>query len=72
MAPIVQVNGVSPGAAEFPESYTPQQRERIVRQVPLARAGSAEDVAAAVQFLIEQADYVTGQVINVDGGLSIR
>ncbi len=72
MAPTVQVNGISPGAAEFPENYTPQQRDRIIQRVPLARSGSPDDIAAAVRFLLEQGDYITGQVINVDGGLSIR
>ena len=45
-------------------------REAMISTVPLARAGQAEDVAGAVLFLVsDMASYITGQVINVDGGM---
>jgi pteridine reductase len=71
LAPEVQVNGVSPGIAEFPEDYSTQLRERLIAKVPLKRAGSPQDIAHAVRFLVEHGDYITGQIINVDGGRSI-
>jgi pteridine reductase len=72
LAPKVRVNGVSPGAIAWPEDgqFDPGERERIVGTTPLARIGSAEDIAQAVHFLA-CASYVTGQIIAVDGGRSI-
>lgn len=71
MAPTVQVNAVAPGAAEFPEDIGPATRQQIIAKVPLGRAGTPADIAAAVRFLLADADYMTGQVITVDGGRSI-
>lgn len=70
LAPEVRVNGVAPGIAEFPEYYSPELRERLIRQVPLQQAGTPEDMARTVRFLVESR-YITGQIINVDGGRSI-
>lgn len=69
LAPEVRVNGVAPGAVLWPESgkaYVDQQE--LVQRTPLKRAGSPEDVAAAVLFLLRDAKFTTGQIINVDGG----
>lgn len=71
LAPQVQVNGVSPGIAEFPEEYSTELRERLIAKVPLKRAGSPWEIAHVVRFLVEHGDYITGQIINVDGGRSI-
>ncbi len=71
LAPDVQVNAVSPGIAEFPESYDAETRAELIAKVPLKRAGSPDDIARVVRYLCEHGDYVTGQVINVDGGRSI-
>lgn len=71
LAPRVRVNAVAPGIAEFPESYDDDTRARLIAEVPLGRAGSPEDVARMVRFLCAEGCYVTGQVINVDGGRSI-
>lgn len=71
LAPSIQVNGVAPGIAVFPDEYTLEQRERLIAKVPLRRAGTPEDVAAAVRYLVESGDYVTGEIIRVDGGRSI-
>lgn len=70
LAPDVRVNGVSPGIAVFPEDYGDAVRERLVARVPLARAGTPEEVGALVRFLVVSAPYVTGQVIAIDGGRS--
>lgn len=71
LAPDVTVNGVSPGIAIFPDSYPQEQRDRLTARVPLRRAGTPEDIARAVRFLAESGDYVTGQILNVDGGRSV-
>ncbi len=71
LAPTVLVNGVSPGIAEFPDSYSQELREKLIAKVPLRRAGTPKDVARVVRFLVESGDYVTGQVVCVDGGRSL-
>lgn len=71
LAPKIRVNGVAPGIAVFPESFDADRRRRLTAQVPLAREGSPEDMARAVRFLVESADYVTGQILTVDGGRSL-
>ncbi len=70
----ITCNAVAPGfiatdmTHELPEDF----KEGILKQTPLGRLGSGEDVAAAVLFLAsEQASFVTGQVLTVDGGLFI-
>lgn len=68
LAPEVRVNAVAPGAVLWPEEMDAALRERIVAHTMLRRAGEPGDVAAAVRFLVLEADYVTGQVITVDGG----
>ena len=72
LAPEVRVNAVSPGIAAFPEDCDVEARERLIAKVPLRRAGTPEDVAAAVRYLAADAPYVTGQIIRVDGGRSVR
>jgi 3-oxoacyl-[acyl-carrier protein] reductase len=48
------------------------QREALMATVPLKRGGKGEDVAAAVAFLASSdADYITGQVLSVDGGMAM-
>ena len=68
LAPKVTVNALAPGVVAWAESYTPRQRKAYMRRVPLARPGTPEDAAAAALFLIRDADYCTGQVIQLDGG----
>lgn len=67
LAPAVRVNAVAPGPVLPPPDYDEAQREREARRTLLERWGSPEDVADAVLFLIG-ADYITGEVIVVDGG----
>ena len=67
LAPAVRVNAVAPGTVLWPERYPAALRRKLVRRIPLARAGTPEDVAAAVRFLAE-APFVTGAVLPVDGG----
>jgi pteridine reductase len=70
-APEVQVNCVAPGPILMPEGASEEERARILRRTPLQRFGRPEDVAAAVLFLIEQGDFITGTTIAVDGGRAI-
>lgn len=69
LAPAVRVNGVAPGAILSPEAKV-NQRADLERNIPLARTGQPADIARAVAYLAA-ADYVTGQVLAVDGGRSI-
>ena len=70
LAPEVRVNAVAPGFVLPPESFGEEEIERERRRIPMGRVGSAEDVANVVGFLA-RADYVTGQVVGVDGGLGL-
>lgn len=72
LAPEVRVNGVAPGAVLWPESgkaYADQAG--LIAGTPLRRAGSPQDVATAVLFLLRDAKFTTGQIIAVDGGRSV-
>lgn len=71
LAPQVTVNGVAPGVVEWPADYPQAEREKYLRRVPLARAGSPQDVAETVWFLCNAGSYITGQIIRLDGGRSI-
>lgn len=72
LAPDVRVNGVSPGAILWPDNELDEvARNAILEQIPLERAGDPDDIAGAVLFLVQDATYVTGQIIAVDGGRSI-
>ena len=67
LAPTVRVNAVAPGPVLPPPDYSEKKLQQKARTTLLERWGSAEDVARAVKYLIE-ADYVTGDVMTVDGG----
>jgi NAD(P)-dependent dehydrogenase (short-subunit alcohol dehydrogenase family) len=55
-----------------PEDYDAEERERLARATPLGRLGSPEDVVAALLYLLEGGDFVTGEVLTVDGGRLLR
>ncbi|KZE30255.1 pteridine reductase [Crenobacter luteus] len=74
LAPEVRVNGVAPGSNIWPEDdafFDAAKRAAIEASIPLARIGQPDDIARAVQFLLFDAGYVTGQVLAVDGGRSV-
>jgi pteridine reductase len=71
LAPGVRVNAVAPGVVLLPENWSAGDAEHLRASTPLARLGAPEDVAQAVLYLLE-AEYVTGEVIRVDGGRHIR
>lgn len=73
LAPTVRVNGVSPGAILWPKpesEMTEKEKQRILSGIPLERLGKLDDIANAVAFLAES-NYITGQIIAVDGGRSL-
>lgn len=68
----ITVNAVAPGYVEtdMTAGLTDQLKETMIRQIPLSRAGTPEDVAAVVAFLASDgAAYITGQVMHVSGGM---
>ena len=74
LGPDIRVNGVSPGAILWPDEgqgMSDALRTAIIKQTALKRAGTPDDIAAAVLFLVRDAPYVTGQIIAVDGGRSV-
>ncbi len=67
-APKVTVNSVAPGVIPFGE---PDERvKRLIARTPACRAGTPEEIAEAVAFFLTSPDFITGQVLAVDGGLS--
>lgn len=71
LAPQVRVNAVAPGIAAFPESYDQTTRERLIARTLLKKAGSPQEIARAVRFLLFEAPTVTGEVLTVDAGRSL-
>lgn len=69
LAPSVTVNAVAPGTISFPDD-PPEVAELYVRQAPLKRTGTADDIADAVSYFVNS-PFVTGQVLVIDGGRSI-
>lgn len=75
LAPEIRVNGISPGPILWPETGEWQDetaRSYIVDRTLLKRMGEPDDIASTVSFLIEDASFITGQIIAVDGGRSIN
>ncbi|WP_434044466.1 MULTISPECIES: SDR family oxidoreductase [Sorangium] len=70
LAPDVRVNGIAPGTVLPPSSYDEATLARLRERIPLQRLGEAEDVARAVVFLAEN-DFITGQILAIDGGASV-
>ncbi|MEO5574462.1 MAG: pteridine reductase [Gammaproteobacteria bacterium] len=72
LGPEVRVNAVAPGAIIWPENMDDVTRQRIISRVVLKRQGQPQEVAKTVLFLIRDADYITGQIIAVDGGRTVN
>lgn len=72
LAPQVRVNGVAPGPILWPEqeaTFSAGDKKALLERIPLDRIGDPDHIARTVQFLIDN-DYITGQIIAVDGGHS--
>ncbi len=73
LGPEVRVNGVAPGAILWPDRDLDEPAKReILDRTALRRTGTVDDVAKAVLYLVRDADYVTGQVLAVDGGRTVQ
>ncbi len=66
-APKIQVNAIAPGPVLFPEYYTDEQKNSAIQRTLLKREGDPDDIVKTVVFLIEN-DYITGELVHVDGG----
>jgi 3-oxoacyl-[acyl-carrier protein] reductase len=70
----IRVNGVAPGfiGTEMTASLSGEHREAVLSNIALGRAGEAQEVADLISFLLsEHAAYITGQIIGIDGGMSL-
>ncbi|HET8707631.1 MAG TPA: pteridine reductase [Pseudomonadales bacterium] len=75
LAPEVRVNGVAPGVILWPPSedeISNQIKAEILSRVALKKMGSPDDIAETIYFLLDHAPYITGQIINVDGGRTLN
>lgn len=73
LGPEIRVNGVAPGAILWPgEGLSDEAKESILSRTALKRAGNPGDIARTVLFLAKDAEYITGQIIAVDGGRSTQ
>ena len=72
LAPDIKVNAIAPGAMLEPPdvTWTEEQKSKVISSIPLNRMGSEKDIAEAVKFLAKS-NYITGQIIKVDGGRSL-
>ena len=72
LAPEIKVNAIAPGAMLEPPdvTWTEEQKNKVIESIPLKRMGSEKDIANAVKFLA-CSEYITGQIIKVDGGRSL-
>lgn len=72
LAPEIRVNGIAPGAILWPsQGSNAVMQEKVLAGIPLQRLGEPTDIARTIVFLLEEAPYITGQVIAVDGGRSL-
>ena len=71
LAPEVTVNGIAPGVVAWPDDLPEEQRGKYLQRVPLGRAGTPEDAAELVHFLVTGGSYLSGQILRLDGGRSI-
>lgn len=75
LAPRVRVNGLAPGVVAWPESGFESDAEaqaEYLKRVPLERAGTPEEAARAVRWLALEAAYITGEILRIDGGRTLR
>lgn len=68
LAPDIRVNAIAPGAILWPEDIDDTHKQSILNNIPLQKTGHPLDIARSVYFLMEEATYLTGQVITIDGG----
>jgi NAD(P)-dependent dehydrogenase (short-subunit alcohol dehydrogenase family) len=69
-APAITVNSVAPGVIPFGD--LDERAEKMVEATPAGRAGTADEIAQAVLYFLNATNFITGQLIAADGGLSLR
>ncbi len=70
LAPTIRVNAIAPGFVLKSEVVSAEEWERLINRIPLKRSARSEEIASALEFLLEN-EYITGQTIVVDGGYSL-
>jgi len=70
LAPQIRVNAIAPGLVLRSDLVSDEEWQRLINRVPLKRPARAEEIASALEFLLEN-EYITGQTIVVDGGYSL-
>jgi acetoacetyl-CoA reductase len=70
----ITVNAISPGfiETEMVAAIPENAKEKILEQIPLGRLGKLEDIAKAVRYVVEDADYMTGNILDINGGVYMR
>ena len=70
----ITVNAICPGfiETEMVANIPEEQQEKILKTVPLGRFGKPEEIARAVRYLVEDGDYITGQTLDINGGVYMR
>jgi len=72
LGPAIRVNGIAPGAILWPDNeLSEQEKQDILQRIALRRNGEPDDIARALWFLIKDADYMTGQILTIDGGRTL-
>lgn len=69
--PLIRVNAIAPGSVLWPEgknSLSESEKQKIIDHTILRHPGSPEDISKAVLFLVRDGTYITGQILNIDGG----
>jgi NAD(P)-dependent dehydrogenase (short-subunit alcohol dehydrogenase family) len=70
LAPAICVNSLAPGVVSWPENFSAEQRQRQLGFIPMGRIADIEEIISGAMFLLEN-DYITGCVLQVDGGRAI-
>jgi pteridine reductase len=70
LAPKIRVNAIAPGFVLQSDIVTAEEWQRLINRIPLKRPARAEEIASALEFLLQN-EYITGQTIVVDGGYSL-
>ena len=71
LAPLIRVNAVGPGAILFQDWESDERKSAVLSSIPMGRQGGTEEIAETVLFLAAGPTYITGQIIDVDGGWSL-
>jgi pteridine reductase len=71
LGPLIRVNAIAPGAILWPEDLSSETRKKILARTVLKRLGKVEDLTGAIRYLVEDANYTTGEVLVIDGGRTL-